>query len=214
MSVTARLTLVRARVEDAAQAAGRAPPTLVAVSKGHGADAIREAYAAGQRVFGESYAQEFAQKAEQLADLPDLQWRFIGHLQRNKAKLVLPHVTAIDSLDSARLARRLDGVARRAVDVCIQVDVAGEPQKGGVAPEALPALLQEVAALPHLRCVGLMTLPPADDDPRPHFRALVALADRYELPLRSMGMSGDLEAAIAEGSTHVRVGTAIFGPRG
>lgn len=213
MSVTARLASVRARIEDAARAAERPAPTLVAVSKGHGADAIREAYAAGQRVFGESYAQEFARKAGQLADLPDLQWRFIGHLQRNKAKLVLPHAIAIDSLDSERLARRIDQLAERAIDVCVQVDVAGEPQKSGVDPEALPALLELARSLDRVRVVGLMTLPPAEGDPRPHFEALVALAEAHALPVRSIGMSGDLETAIACGSTHVRVGTAIFGPR-
>lgn len=213
MSVAARLADVRERVARASAAADRAPPTLVAVSKGHPASAIRAAYAAGQRVFGESYAQEFATKAEALADLRDLEWRFIGHLQRNKTRLVLPRAHAIDSVDSLRLARRLDAQCAGTLPICLQINVSGEPSKRGVAPDGLPQLLEGVGALQRVQAVGLMTLPPARADPTPIFQSLVALAEAHALPVRSIGMSGDLEAAIAAGSTHVRVGTAIFGPR-
>ncbi len=210
MTIAERLHAVQERVRDAA--ADR-PVQLVAVSKGHPAASVREAYEAGQRVFGESYAQEFAEKAQALADLADLEWRFIGHLQRNKTKLVLPHVHAIDSVDSVRLAERIATTADRPVDICLQVNVADEPQKSGVTVSALDALVAAVRALDGLRLRGLMTVPPADVDPTPVFRKLKSLATELGLEQCSMGMSGDLESAIAEGSTHVRVGTAIFGPR-
>ncbi|MAQ15517.1 MAG: YggS family pyridoxal phosphate-dependent enzyme [Sandaracinus sp.] len=220
MSVAARLHAVREQIRVAAEAAGRAPEsvTLVAVSKFHPAAAIREAYAAGQRVFGESYVQELEAKATDLADLPDLEWRFIGHLQRNKAKGVVAVGAGVDSVDSIRLARELAKRADRAaaiVPVRIQVDVHGETQKSGVAPAELAALVAEVRELPSLRLEGLMTIPPADDGAaaRRSFETLDALATRFDLPVRSMGMSADLELAIACGSTEVRVGTAIFGPR-
>ena len=222
MSVAGRLQAVRARIARAAEAAGRDPESvhLVAVSKRHPAEAIRAAFAAGQRVFGESYAQELESKAAELTDLEGLEWRFIGHLQRNKAKVVVAAGAAVDSLDSPRLADALAKRVRsaeggRVVPIRIQVNVAGEAQKAGVDPAELDALVQRVRELPELRLEGLMTIPPAGDpeDARPHFRALVALADRYGLPVRSMGMSGDLEVAVAEGATEVRIGTAIFGPR-
>lgn len=219
MSVAERLQSVRDRIARAAEAAGRDPRTvqLIAVSKRHSAEAIRAAHAAGQRIFGESYAQELEAKAAELADL-DLEWRFIGHLQRNKAKVVVAAGAAVDSVDSPRLARELHKRASREdtlVPVHIQVNVAREEGKSGVDRSALEALVAEVRGLESLRLDGLMTIPPAGDpeDARPHFRALVALADRFELPVRSMGMSGDLEVAIAEGATEVRVGTAVFGPR-
>lgn len=219
MSVRERLEGVRARIERAVAAAGREPGSvrLVAVSKRHTPEAIREAYAAGQRVFGESYAQELETKAAALTDL-DLEWRFIGHLQRNKAKVVVGTGAGVDSVDSPRLATELHKRASadgRVIGVRLQVNVAGEDQKSGVEPSALAELVAHVRGLEGLRLEGLMTIPPAGEpeDARPHFQALVALADRYELPVRSMGMSGDLEVAIAEGATEVRVGTSVFGPR-
>ncbi|MBO6938959.1 MAG: YggS family pyridoxal phosphate-dependent enzyme [Deltaproteobacteria bacterium] len=219
VSVTEGLAAVRARIDRAVAAAGREPGSvrLVAVSKRHPVEAIREAHAAGQRVFGESYAQELERKAAALSDL-ELEWRFIGHLQRNKAKVVVAAGAGVDSIDSPRLATAIhkrasaDGVV---VGVRIQVNVAGEAQKSGVATDALDALVDHVRGLDGLRLEGLMTIPPdgEPEDARPHFRALAALADRYELPVRSMGMSGDLEVAIAEGATEVRIGTAVFGQR-
>lgn len=219
MSVTDRLAAVRDRIARAAESAGRDPASvqLIAVSKRHPVASIREAHAAGQRIFGESYAQELEAKAQELSDL-ELEWRFIGHLQRNKAKVIVAAGAAVDSVDSPRLARAIhkrasgEGVI---IPVRIQVNVAREERKSGVDPDELDVLVGEVRALESLRLDGLMTIPPAGDpeDARPHFRSLVALADRYELPVRSMGMSGDLEVAIAEGATEVRVGTAVFGPR-
>lgn len=212
-----KLEAVRERIRRACEASGRDPGevTLVAVSKNHSAEAIREAYALGQRVFGESYAQELVAKAEAL-QLEGIEWRMIGHLQRNKAKRVVSVATAVDSVDSLRLAKAIDRHARdagRVVDVCIEVNVAAEPQKAGVTLDALDALIAELRALDALRLRGLMTIPPAEGDPKPCFRALRNAAERNSLPTLSMGMSGDLEEAIAEGATMVRIGTAIFGPR-
>ena len=219
VSVGERLEAVRQRIARALATAGREPGSvrLVAVSKRHPLEAIREAYAAGQRVFGESYAQELEAKASALSDL-EIEWRFIGHLQRNKAKVVVAAGAGVDSVDSRRLATALHQRASDAgavLGVRVQVNVAGEHQKAGVAPAELDALIAHVRALGSLRLEGLMTIPPAGEpeDARPYFRALASLADRYELPVRSMGMSGDLEVAVAEGATEVRVGTAVFGPR-
>jgi len=201
---------------------GLLPPTvtLVAVSKTHPAEAVRQAHAAGQRHFGENYAQEWRDKAAALADLPDLVWHFVGSLQTNKVKLLLPaeppRAAWIHTVDRPELAREL---SRRAAQrgatlrVLVEVNVAREPQKAGAAPEAVAALAAEVAGLPGLELRGLMCIPPAEGDPRPHFRALRALAGTLGLPDLSMGMSGDWQAAIDEGATLVRVGTAIFGAR-
>lgn len=224
MSVAEALARVRARIAAAASAVGRAVESveLLAVSKGHPSDLVREAYAAGQRRFGESYAQELVKKSRELADLTDIEWHFIGHLQRNKVKDVVPRAQVIETVDRLELAREIDKRAERAVDVCVEVNVGGETQKSGCPPEALAELLRELAALPKLRVCGLMTIPPAVDDPndaRPFFARLRALAVEARAmglepgPHLSMGMSHDFEAAIAEGSTLVRVGTAIFGER-
>ncbi|MCC6995736.1 MAG: YggS family pyridoxal phosphate-dependent enzyme [Deltaproteobacteria bacterium] len=223
------LDAVRERIARAARAAGRAPDAvrLIAVSKTMPGAAIRAAHAAGQRDFGENYAQELAGKLTELGDLPDLAWHFIGNLQRNKAKLVVGRA-CIHTLDGTALADELErraaaaGIAR--VDTLIEVNVGGEAQKSGVAPADLPTLLDALAGRPHLRVGGLMCIPPAATDPeasRPHFRALARLRDELSRTPRagidlghlSMGMSVDLEAAIAEGATLVRVGTAIFGER-
>ncbi|HVZ74223.1 MAG TPA: YggS family pyridoxal phosphate-dependent enzyme [Polyangia bacterium] len=221
---------MRARLAAAARAAGRAPEDvrLVAVSKKMPADDVRAALAAGQLDFGESYGQELRDKRRDFAStptstLPSPRWHFIGPLQANKVKYVAGHVALVHSVDSAEL---VDELERRAVpQAClVQVNVAGEAQKRGVAPADLPALLDRFAALRHVTCAGLMTVPPLVDDPeaaRPHFAALRALRDReaaharahVELRELSMGMSHDLEVAVAEGATFVRVGTAIFGTR-
>lgn len=187
---------------------------LIAVSKTHPAEAVRAAYEAGQRDFGESYAQELAQKAEALADLEDLRWHFLGPLQRNKAKLVAPHACSIHALESARLAATVDALCTHRLDAFVQVNVAGESSKHGIAPDQLGALLRELAPLRHVQPIGLMTLPPRDPAAaRSAFAALAALAAEHLLSALSMGMSDDLEIAIAAGSTHVRIGTAIFGSR-
>ncbi len=212
MSVAARLDEVRARIARACDAARRDPAsvTLVAVSKTHPPEAIREAIDAGQTIFGENYAQELVQKA---AKVEGARWHFIGHLQRNKARAVLETGAVIETVDSVRLIEELGRRAEREVEVLLQVDVAREASKSGCAVEDLPALVEAARAAPRLRLRGLMTVPPFEGDPRPWFRALRSLAEAHGLPDLSMGMSADLEAAIAEGATIVRVGTAIFGPR-
>lgn len=219
-TVAEGLASVRARVASACRACGRDPASvaLLAVSKRMPAELVREAYAAGQRDFGENYVQELAQKAEALADLPDLRLHLIGHLQTNKAKVVARVAHGVQSVDSARVARALAAAVPegRVLEVHVQVNVADEASKSGAAVVDLPAVLEAVRAEPRLALRGLMTIPPADDEARTRaaFRALRALATAHGLPSLSMGMSGDLELAIAEGATIVRVGTAIFGARG
>jgi pyridoxal phosphate enzyme (YggS family) len=190
--------------------------TLVAVSKTQPAHAIREAYAAGQRDFGENYAQEWRAKADALADLTDLRWHFIGGLQTNKVRYLAGRVASVQTVDRLELARelskRLAGKGAR-VQVFLEVNVAGEASKEGCDPAALPDLAEAVRALPGLDLVGLMCIPPAEGDPRPHFRLLRALRDQVGLAELSMGMSGDWRVAVEEGATVVRVGTAIFGAR-
>jgi len=212
LSVTERLRAVRERIARACDAAGRDPGsvTLVAVSKRHPADAIREAMDAGQGLFGENYAQELAEKA---AEIDGARWHMIGHLQRNKVKLLIPTRALIETVDSPRLARELDKRAQDSVDVLLQVDVAREASKSGCSIEDLDDLVDAARALPRLNVRGLMAIPPAGEDPRPHFAALRRLAEARSLPDLSMGMSSDLEIAVEEGATIVRVGTAIFGPR-
>jgi hypothetical protein len=220
------LARVRARIAAAEAAAGRPAGAvrLVAVTKKMTVDDVRAALAAGQLDLGESYGQELRDKRLALeGDAVQPRWHFIGPLQANKVKYVAGHVALVHSVDSAGL---LDELERRGAEqVClVQVNVAGEAQKRGVAPAALPALLDHFASLSHVRCAGLMTVPPLAADPaaaRPCFAALRALRDsearrgrpHVELGELSMGMSQDLEAAVAEGATLVRVGTAIFGSR-
>jgi len=219
--VATNLARVRARIAEACRAAGRAAEevTLVAVSKRHPPEAVLAAHAAGQRVFGENYVQELVQKADALADRGDLRWHFIGHLQRNKVKEIVRVGAAVETVDSARLAEALGHRASEAgvsLPVWIQVNVAGESQKSGCAPDELADVVEAVRAESALRLSGLMTVPPYDDDPeasRPWFRKLRELAGAHGVSGLSMGMSGDLEVAVAEGATVVRVGTAIFGPR-
>ena len=220
-----RLAEVKRSIAAATAAAGRAPGSarLVAVSKHKPSEAIRAAYAAGQRDFGENYAQELAEKAAALADLPDLVWHFIGQLQRNKVKMIVPHARFIHAVDRADLAIEIDKRAAAlglTVNALIEVNLASEASKGGCAPDDLDSLLATLSSLANVKAVGLMTIPPAEDDPeqtRPHFQALRALREAHggaaALPELSMGMSHDFPIAIAEGATLVRVGTAIFGAR-
>jgi pyridoxal phosphate enzyme (YggS family) len=223
--VGAALDAVRARIDAAAARAGRDPAavTLVAVSKTHGPEAVRAAYARGQRDFGENYVQELVAKADGLADLVDLRWHFIGHLQTNKCRDVAGRVAMVQTVDSARLARELGRRAvavGRTVGILVQVNVAREAQKSGCEVGELAAILAEAEATPGVALRGLMTVPPAAGDPaasRPWFEALRALRDEHggasRLPELSMGMTHDMAEAVAAGATMVRVGTAIFGAR-
>ncbi len=206
--VAERLAAIRARLP--------AGVTLIAVSKTQPPEAIREAYAAGQRDFGENYAQEWRAKAEALADLADLRWHFIGGLQTNKVKYLAGRVACVHTVDRVDLARELSRRhAQRGarVGVFLEVNVGAEASKEGCAPAEVPALAAAVRALPALDLMCLMCIPPATDDPRPHFRRLRALRDELGLAQLSMGMSADWPVAVEEGSTFVRVGTAIFGAR-
>lgn len=224
--IAANLTDVQARIAAAERGAGRAAGSvrLVAVSKKMTVDDVRAALAAGQRIFGESYGQELRDKRAALAaEAAPPEWHFIGPLQSNKVKYVAGQAALIHAVDSAALLDAID--ARGVPQAClVQVNVTGEAQKRGVAPADLPALLDRFASLPFARCEGLMLIPPLTaqpEDARPHFAALRALRDReatrgrpnVDLKELSMGMSGDVEIAIAEGATLVRVGTAIFGGR-
>jgi pyridoxal phosphate enzyme (YggS family) len=208
VSVAGRIAGIRASL----------PPgvTLVAVSKTHPPEAIREAFAAGQRDFGESYAQEWRAKADALADLAGLRWHFIGGLQTNKVKYLAGRVALVHSVDRLELAeeisRRWAKVGSTA-RVLLEVDLGGEERKAGCAPSEVEPLLARIRALPAIEVAGLTCIPPPADDPRPHFRALRALRDRLGLAELSMGMSGDWPVAVEEGSTLVRIGTAIFGER-
>jgi hypothetical protein len=222
-TIAERWREVRSRVDAACRAAGRDPGdvTIIAVSKTHPASAVREAAAAGATDFGENYAQELAGKYAELAHTEPggvIRWHFIGRLQRNKAKLVAGRVVLVHAVDSVELAAELGKRAGGVQPMLLAVNVAGETTKGGVSLADAPALARAVAATANVRLDGLMTMPPPGDDPRRHFDALRALRDRLAadigpLPVLSMGMSGDFEAAIACGATHVRIGTAIFGER-
>lgn len=229
MTLVERMTIQRERVAEAALSAGRRPQevTLIAVSKGHCVEAIRTLAEVGVEDFGESYVQEWKSKAAQLSR--GIRWHYIGGLQSNKARELVNDVTLIHSIDRIRLARELDRRASAPQDVLLQVDLGGEDAKGGCPPEALSDLLHACLQSDTLRPTGLMTLPPWDEDPeaaRPLFRRLRELRDALQEELSreddflaarfqhlSMGMSHDAHVAIAEGATHVRIGSAIFGPR-
>jgi PLP dependent protein len=231
MSISENIAAVQERIEAAARRAGRssADISLMAVTKTFGSDVIREAYAAGLRLFGENRVQEFAAKAGALADLGDAEWHMIGHLQTNKGAKAAELFSAVDSVDSLKLAEKLDAAARaqeKKLPVLVEINVGGETAKSGVSPDsrALEELLLAAPRLEGLEFRGLMTVPPFADDPggaRPYFRKLRELRDAIaarKLPsvrtdVLSMGMSHDFEVAIEEGSTCVRVGTAIFGER-
>ena len=224
-TIAANLQAVRARIAAACAAAGRPPESvqLLAVSKTWPADRVREAAAAGQRAFGENYVQEGADKAAALAGL-SLEWHFIGPLQSNKTRAVAESFDWMHSVDRLKVAERLGAQrppARPPLQVCIQVNVSGEASKSGCAPEQAPELARAVAGLPGLRLRGLMAIPEPTDDERLLRRRFALLRDLRErlnaeglgLDTLSMGMSHDLETAIMEGATIVRVGTAIFGQR-
>ncbi|MFG0842558.1 YggS family pyridoxal phosphate-dependent enzyme [Pseudomonas sp. FYR_5] len=216
------LSAISARIASAAQAAGRDPASvqLLAVSKTKPASAIREIHAAGVRDFGENYLQEALTKQQALSDLP-LIWHFIGPIQSNKTKAIAEHFDWVHSVDRMKIAQRLSeqrpaGLAP--LNICLQVNVSGEDSKSGCAPADLPALAAAVAALPNLRLRGLMAIPEPTEDRATQEAAFASLRKLQEglglgLDTLSMGMSHDLEAAIAQGATWVRIGTALFGAR-
>jgi hypothetical protein len=219
------LEAVQGRIARAAQRVGRDPSgiTIVAVTKGHPLETVRAAVAGGLLDIGENRVQEATEKQEAWPDAP-VRWHLIGHLQRNKAKHAIGRFALIHSVDSVRLADELENVAAgqgRTQDVLVQVNVAREPQKTGVHPDEAAALAAHVAALPHLRLQGLMTMAPLTDDEaaiRETFRGLRELRDRLtshasRLTVLSMGMSSDFEIAIEEGATMLRLGTVLFGER-
>jgi len=227
MTIAERWQAVQARVAAACARAGRpaASVAIVAVSKTHPVDAIRAALAAGATDFGENYAQELASKAAELAAgaPPAVRWHFIGRLQRNKAKLVAGRVALVHAVDTVELGEEIARRAGGAVQpILLAVNLGDEATKGGVAAGAAPVVARALAGVAGVSLDGLMTMPPPAEDPelsRPHFVALRALRDRLQdelgraLPVLSMGMSHDFEVAIDCGSTHVRIGTAIFGAR-
>nr|WP_225779604.1 YggS family pyridoxal phosphate-dependent enzyme [Pseudomonas sp. Marseille-Q3773] len=216
------LSAISARITSAAQAAGRDPASvqLLAVSKTKPASAIREIHAAGVRDVGENYLQEALTKQQALSDLP-LIWHFIGPIQSNKTKAIAEHFDWVHSVDRLKIAQRLSeqrpaGLAP--LNICLQVNVSGEDSKSGCAPAELPALAKAVAALPNLQLRGLMAIPEPTDDRAAQEAAFATLRQLQEslglgLDTLSMGMSHDLEAAIAQGATWVRIGTALFGAR-
>ncbi len=234
LSVEERLVDVRERIAAAARSAGRKPEdiTLVGVSKRQPDDRILAALRAGLGHLGENFAQEARDKRDRVRGglapdgIEEPRWHFIGQLQRNKARLVAPFFDLVESVDRLSLAKELDkraAEAGRSLGILVQVSLCDEPQKGGVLPEALPALLDDLAELPNLAVRGLMAVPALGGDAeasRPTFARLRELRERLcsgagggTLTELSMGMSGDFEVAIGEGATIVRVGTAIFGPR-
>lgn len=229
LSVSDGLREVRVRIERAAGKAGRdaAAIRLIAVSKTKPVEAIREAYAAGQRDFGENYLQELADKAKALEDLREIRWHMIGHVQTNKARLAARTASYVHTVDSVRIATALGRHRELAADsgssalpVLVELNLGGEAHKAGCAPAELETVLGAVDQQPRLKLVGLMTVPPHTEDPegaRSYFDRLRELRDRHggtaRLAELSMGMSHDLEVAIAAGASMVRVGTAIFGER-
>lgn len=253
--IAQRIEQVEERIVQACARAGRRREdvTLVAVTKKFPASVMQEAYQAGLRVFGENYVQEFERKRPDLAlgAMPGAEFHFIGHLQSNKARVAADLFDVIETVDSEKIARRLDQAAGERgaelplrtpgfrpvqpsgssasgsedpphkdssglIEVMLEVKLSGEESKTGADPVSLPALIGAVRSCEHLRLTGLMTMPPWSDDQektRPYFRRLAALARENGLPKLSMGMSHDFEAAIEEGATHIRVGTALFGSR-
>jgi len=212
-----RIEEVEDRIARAAARTGRRRQdvTLVAITKVFPASVIRDAYELGLRHFGENYVQEFEGKHPEVAGLPDARFHFVGHLQSNKAKRAAELFDVIQTVDTPKLARRLNETGKK-LPVMIEVRLGEEGSKSGVDPSAIAPLIEAVRACPNLELMGLMTMPPWSDDPetsRPYFAELRELAGQHGLAHLSMGMSHDLEVAIEEGATLVRVGTALFGPR-
>jgi PLP dependent protein len=216
-----RLEQVEERIQRAAARSGRkrSDVTLVAVTKKFSADVICDAHAHGLRCFGENYVQEFETKRPGVAQLEGAEFHLIGHLQSNKARAAAGLFQAIETVDSEKLARRLDDAAQPLnliIEVMIEVKLSLEETKAGAAQEHLGELIAAIRDCRNLGLTGLMTMPPWNDDPertRPYFRRLSELAQKHRLTKLSMGMSHDFEAAIEEGATHIRVGRALFGPR-
>lgn len=221
-TIAANISTLESRIHAAALAAGRDPGSvgLLAVSKTKPATAIREAFAAGLRDFGENYLQEALGKQSELADLP-LCWHFIGPIQSNKTRAIAEHFGWVHSVDRLKIAQRLSEQrppALEPLNICIQVNVSGEASKSGCTPQDLPALAEAIGALPRLALRGLMAIPEPTDDVAAQnaaFATVRRLQQELNLPLDtlSMGMSHDLEAAVAQGATWVRIGTALFGAR-
>lgn len=227
MTISANIAMINERIRAAAEAAERDAATvrLVAVSKTRPAADISAAFRAGQTVFGENYIQELVPKLAEVHE--DVQWHFIGHLQSNKVKYIAGRVALIHSVDRISLAQEIDrqwGRLGKVCEVLIQVNISGEATKSGTTEAGAVQLVRECALLPNIRVKGLMTMPPFFDDPdaaRPYFTELRRLSEAIEaqqiagveMVELSMGMSGDFEAAIQEGATLVRIGTAIFGER-
>ncbi|MBU1285052.1 MAG: YggS family pyridoxal phosphate-dependent enzyme [Gammaproteobacteria bacterium] len=221
-TIAENIAKVGVRIREAAQASQRDCATvgLLAVSKTKPAEAIRQAFAAGTRDFGENYLQEALEKQVELSDLP-LTWHFIGPIQSNKTKPIAEHFAWVHSVDRLKIAQRLSDQRPAhlpALNICLQVNVSGEASKSGCNPDELPALAQAVTQLPNLCLRGLMTIPEPTDDPVEQRAAFARLRElqqdlNLDLDTLSMGMSHDLEAAIAEGATWVRIGTALFGAR-
>lgn len=212
-----KLEQVETRIANAASRSGRrrSDITLLAVTKKFPTSVMREAYDLGLREFGENYVQEFEAKRGELALCPGARFHLIGHLQSNKARKAAEIFDVIQTVDSAKLAQRLEET-ERPLDVMIEVKLSGESAKAGGDPGELPALIEAIGACTHLRLLGLMTMPPWSDEPeqsRPYFARLRALAEQNRLAQLSMGMSHDLEVAVEEGATMLRIGTALFGPR-
>jgi len=214
------LDLLESRITSAAARAGRRREDilLLAVTKKFPAMVMREAYELGLRDFGENYVQEFEAKRPELEGCTGARFHLIGHLQSNKSKRASEIFNVVQTVDTAKLARRLndDLPGPATLDVMLEVKLSTEDAKAGASPENIPALVEEIRACPRLRLLGLMTMPPWSDDAelsRPYFARLRALAAAQGLPHLSMGMSHDLEVAIEEGATIVRIGTALFGPR-
>ncbi len=223
-SIASRLAATQQRLAEAARTAGRDPAAilLLAVSKTQPADVIQTAYDAGLRAFGENYIQEAVDKQPLLP--ADIEWHCIGPVQSNKSKLVAEHFDWCHTVDTLKLAERLNAqrpTALPPLNVCIQLHVGGEDNKSGIGADEVAAIAAAIAEMPRLRLRGLMTIPPASDDPAEQRRWFAEARAVYEklraqhasVDTLSMGMSGDLEAAIAEGSTMIRVGSALFGPR-
>lgn len=217
-----KLQKVTGRITQAAIAAGRNPQTvhLVAVSKTQSADAIRQAYHAGQRLFGENYLQEALDKQQELTDLPDIEWHFIGPMQSNKTRPIAENFAWVHSVDRLKIAQRLSQQRPEdlpPLNICIQLNIDDEETKSGISIANLPELVNAIKLLPRLKLRGLMAIPAATNNTeqqRAAFRKLASAAARFSfMDTLSMGMSADLEAAIAEGATLVRVGTDIFGAR-